>query len=86
MQYTSRLGYPTLNFGYAGIAPGPALGVTYGNKAYKFAPQGGQAAPIAFTDGFTVYTAVNATTDNRASVICLRSPMFAVTNTELVNY
>lgn len=91
VQYTSRLGYATLNLGYAGIVAGNtfALGVTYGNNAYLFAPQGGQSYPVAFTDGFTVY--VNASTVNsffngKASVVCLRSPMFATTNTVAVTY
>jgi hypothetical protein len=84
VQYTSKLGYPTLNFGYAGVAEGTADGnISYGKNAYKFAPQGGQAAPIAYTDGFTVQTQLQ---DSRASVICLRSPMFAVTNTAEVIY
>lgn len=87
VQYTSHLGYPTLNFGYAGIPRGTvSFNITYGAKAYQFAPQGGQAAPIAFTDGFTVYTAINSFSDGRASVVCLRSPMFATTNTVAVNY
>jgi len=87
VQYTSKMGYPTLNFGYSGVASGTVdFNITYGRNAYKFAPQGGQAAPIAFTDGFTVYVPIYANADGRASVICLRSPMFAVTNTALVNY
>lgn len=86
VQYTSRLGYPTLNFGYIGATAGQSTssGRTFGAKGYRFAPQGGQAPPIAFTDGFTVY--VDTPGDNRASVVCLRSPMFAVTNTVEVTY
>jgi hypothetical protein len=84
VQYTSRLSYPTLNFGYSGVAAGTAgLGFTYGTNAYQFAPQQSQAVPITFTDGFTSYTTLG---NGRASIICLRSPMFATTNTVLVNY
>lgn len=89
VQYTSKIGYPTLNFGYSGRIQGSTTtsGQTYGNMGYQFAPQGGQAIPIAFTDGFTVYTAItDAFSDGRASVICLRSPMFATTNTVEVNF
>lgn len=84
VQYTSKLGYPTLNFGYAGVAAGTTeQNISYGNNAYRFAPQGGQTAPIAYTDGFTTYTAL---ADSRASIVCLRSPMFATTNTVQVTY
>lgn len=90
VQYTSRLGYETLNFGYVGVRSGQLSisGKTMGNNAYTFAPQGGQAYPVAFTDGFTSY--VDITSDSffsgKVSVICLRSPMFAVTNTVEVTY
>lgn len=91
VQYTSKMGYPTLNFGYAGVRAGQttlAGGSAYGNNAYIFAPQGGQAYPIAFTDGFTVYVDIvsNSFFSGKASVICLRSPMFATTNTVGVTY
>lgn len=89
VQYTSRMGYPTLNFGYSGRPPGATTssGRTYGNNGYQFAPQGGQSIPIAFTDGFTTYTPIYTSfSDGRASIICLRSPMFATTNTVQVNY
>lgn len=91
VQYTSKIGYPTLNFGYAGVNQGQttlAGTSTYGNKAYIFAPQGGQAYPIAYTDGFTVYVDIvsNSFFNGNASVICLRSPMFATTNTVEVTY
>lgn len=91
VQYTSSIGYPTLNFGYAGVNQGQATLAgtsTYGNKAYIFAPQGGQTYPIAYTDGFTVYLDIvsNSFFNGDASVICLRSPMFATTNTVGVTY
>lgn len=89
VQYTSKIGYPTLNFGYSGRPAGAATssGLTFGNNGYSFAPQGGQSIPLAFTDGFTVYTPIySGFSDGRASVICLRSPMFATTNTVQVTY
>lgn len=87
VQYTSKLGYPTLNFGYSGIPNGTINGnITYGNNAWQFAPQGGQAPPVAFTDGFTTTVGIFSFSDGRASVVCLRSPMFAITNTASVTY
>ncbi len=89
VQYTSRMGYPTLNFGYSGRPAGATTnsGQTYGNNGYQFAPQGGQSIPVAFTDGFTTYTPIYSTfSDGRASIICLRSPMFATTNTVQVTF
>lgn len=89
VQYTSRLGYPTLNFGYSGRPSGSSTssGATFGRNAYQFAPQGGQSFPVTYTDGFTVQTFINAGfSDGRASVVCLRSPMFATTNTVQVTY
>lgn len=87
VQYTSRIGYPTLNFGYSGLAAGSTSGnVTFGNNAWQFAPQGGQAPPVAFTDGFTTSVEILSFSDGRASVVCLRSPMFATTNTVQVTY
>lgn len=84
VQYTSKLGYATLNLGYIGVHGAP-----YGNNAYIFAPQGGQSYPIAFTDGFTVYVdslASGAFFNGKGSVVCLRSPVFATTNTVQVTY
>lgn len=93
VQFTSRLGYATLNFGYAGIVAGNTFvfgsGITYGNNAYMFAPQNGSSYPVAFTDGFTTYVQANIVTSffsGKASVVCLRSPMFATTNTVQVSY
>lgn len=89
VQYTSAIGYPTLNFGYVGIFEGQTSGgITYGKNAYQFAPQGGQSFPVAFTDGFTVYVQPITTTffNGKGSVVCLRSPMFATTNTVGVTY
>lgn len=91
VQYTSPLDYAVLNFGYAGVRSGQttlAGTSTYGNNAYIFAPQGGQSYPIAYTDGFTVYVDIvtNVFHDGRVSVISLRSPVFATTNTVQVNY
>lgn len=90
VQYRSNMGYPTLNFGYAGVRAGQITfsGRTFGNNAYQFAPQGGQAYPVAFTDGFTTYIdrVSSVVFDERATVVCLRSPMFATTNTVAVNY
>ena len=89
VQYTSKLGYATLNFGYSG-RPAGALTTSFavfGNRGYKFAPQNSQSIPIAFTNGFTVYTPIyTGFSDGRASVVCLRSPMFATTNSVVVNY
>lgn len=86
VQYTSKLGYPTLNFGYSGRPAGTTVGnITYGTNAYQFAPQGGQSIPLTFTDGFTAYTPIYDTfSDSRATIVCLRSPMFAITNTQEV--
>lgn len=90
VQYTSSIGYPTLNFGYVGVTEGSVSGsITYGSNAYLFAPQGGQAYPIAFTDGFTTYVDLligDSFFNGKGSVVCLRSPMFATTNTVGVNY
>ena len=85
VQYTSKLGYPTLNFGYIGIQPGGGVG----NNAYIFAPQNNQSYPAAFTDGFTVYVTLlpsGSFFNGKGSVICLRSPMFATTNNVTVNF
>lgn len=86
VQYTSRLGYPTLNFGYSGRPAGTTVGnITFGSKGYQFAPQGGQSIPITSTDGFTASTPIyDNFSDGRASIVCLRSPMFAITNTQEV--
>jgi len=89
VQYTSQMGYPTLNFGYSGRIQGSLTtsGRAYGNLGYQFAPQGGGAIPIAFTDGYTVYTEIHAAfSDSRASVVCLRNPMFSTTNSVEVSY
>lgn len=88
VQYTSNLGYPTLNFGYSGRSAGDptSSGATFGTMGYQFAPQGGQSPPIAFTDGFTTYVQMLSFSDGRASVVCLRNPMFATTNTAEVTY
>lgn len=91
IQYTSTIGYPTLNFGYVGAIYGSAIsgmtGVFYGHRAYRFAAQQSQTDIVAFTDGFSVSVSTsNPTTDNRGSVVCLRSPMIALTNSVSVNY
>lgn len=87
VQYTSRLGYPTLNFGYSGVAAGTAvrgMSATFGNGGYKFAPQGGQTSLITRTDGYSAQIATGA--NGKASIVCLRSPIFATTNSVVVNY
>lgn len=90
VQYTSGLGYATLNFGYAGVRSGQLSisGKAMGSNAYIFAPQGGQAYPITYTNGFTAYIDIisNSFFNGNASVVCLRSPMFATTNTVQVTY
>lgn len=70
IQYTSSIGYPTFVFGY----------VKRLNGRYEVAPLSGQAYPATFTNGTTSYIILlqgNGTYDYEASIVVLRSPMFA---------
>lgn len=90
VQYTAPIGYPVLTFGYVGLYAGQSInGMAVGEKAYFFAPQGGQSYPITFTTGTTSNVTMLSSGSffsQKASIISLRSPMFATTNTVSVTY
>jgi len=74
IQYTSQLSDPTFVFGY----------VKRNDGKYECAPLSGQAYPSTFTNGTTSYIILlqgNATYAYEASLVILRSPMFAATET-----
>lgn len=88
IKYTNNLGYPTFNMGWVGMVEGTSDsssgGHVVGANAYTFAPQQSQAFPQTRTDG--IRAVVIEVTDDRASLVVLRSPMFATTNAVEVNY
>jgi hypothetical protein len=87
VQYTSKVGYPTLNFGYIKIT-GPTFGVIpyTGNTRYFPAPLQSQAYPITYTNGITTNIPFGTTTingelvDNGATLVILRNPSISLTN------
>lgn len=87
VQYTSKLGYPTLNFGYVRVIGASSFGVTYsGVKRYYHAPLQSQASPWTVTNGFFVYVVFDNITWDGGTVVCLRNPNISTTNTESVTY
>jgi len=86
VQYTSKLGYPTLNFGYARIIASSFLFVTYdGLKRYYNAPLQSQSFPNTVTNGYTTRVSFGTTSDG-ATVVCLRNPNISSTNSVSVTY
>lgn len=74
IQYTSQLIDPTFVFGY----------VKRNDGKYECAPLSGQSYPSTLTNGTTSYIILlqgNATYAYEASLVVLRSPMFAATET-----
>lgn len=70
IQYTNQIDYPTFIFGYVKRIDGK----------YEVAPLSGQAYPSTFTNGTTSYIILlqgNGTYDYEASLVVLRTPMFA---------
>lgn len=76
IQFTSKLNYPTWVYGFVGNTS---------SKLYQFAPLYSQAYPRTFTDGFVSSLAYGPTgsTDNAATLIILRDPMFAPTTVDV---
>lgn len=86
VQYTSRIGYPTLNFGYIRVISTSFLFVTFqGTKRYYNSPLQSQAYPWTVTNGTTTYVSFGTTSDG-ATVVCLRNPNISTTNSESVTY
>jgi hypothetical protein len=86
VQYTSRIGYPTLNFGYVRIIGTSFLFVTFqGEKRYYHAPLQSQAYPWTVTNGTTSYVSFGTTSDG-GTIVCLRNPNISTTNVESVTY
>lgn len=83
IQYTSKLSYPVWIYGY--IKVGPTLAATLGvsTNTYVPAPYYSQSYPRTFTDGLIAYLgyAVAVNPDNGATLVVLRDPMFAATQT-----
>lgn len=77
IQYTSPLTDPTFVFGYVKRKDGK----------YECAPLSGQSYPTTFTNGTTSYIILlknNPVYDYEASLVVLRSPMFAATEVSVV--
>jgi hypothetical protein len=86
VQYTNKIGYPTLNFGFIRVIGTSFIGVSYdGIKRYYNAPLQSQAYPWTVTDGFITYVSFGATSDG-ATIVILRNPSIATTNSVMVNY
>lgn len=77
VQYTSKLNYPLWVYGFVRQASG----------IYRYAPYYSQAYPRVFTDGFKSYLGYgpSGSTDNGATLVILRDPMFA-SNPTTVQY
>jgi hypothetical protein len=87
VQYTSKLGYPTLNFGYVKIIDSFFLFVDFiGQKRYYHAPLQSQAYPWTVTDGVTSYVGFGEGTSDGGTIVCLRNPNISITNIESVTY
>lgn len=88
VQYTNRIGYPTLNFGFIRFPARTSFGsVTFqGTQCYLSAPLQSQSFPQTFTDGTTVYIQFGTGGSIGGSVVVLRNPVFSATNTVSVTY
>lgn len=71
IQYTSQLNYPVWVYGFVRQASGKYVPAAYYSQSY----------PRTFTDGFKSYLGYGpgASTDNGATLVILRDPMFAAT-------
>lgn len=83
IQYTSVLNYPVWVYGFVKI--GATVSGTLGIPANSYipAPYYSQSYPKTTTDGFVSYLGYTsgANADNGASLVILRDPMFAATQT-----
>lgn len=90
--YTSPLSHPVFMFGWIGIKAGQQWGsTTFTHDGWSYAPQGGQAYPALFSDGFTgTLTAIASDEFNpftgSISIMALRNPAIITNNTVQVSY
>lgn len=86
MSYTSKLSYPTFQFGY--VRGAPATGA-FRPGVWKNAPLAGQAYPVLNSNGYvstlesTLYNGSPVT--DKGSIITLRNPAVITNNTVTVN-
>jgi len=86
VQYTSKIGYSTLNFGYIRIIADSYGSVSYyGTKRYYAAPLQSQSYPRTITDGVTTYVTFGTISDG-GTIVCLRNPNISTTNVESVTF
>jgi hypothetical protein len=84
IQYTSKYTRPVWVYGFIKVGSSVATGWSIPVNSYIPAPYYSQAYPRTFTDGFTSYLGYNVTApnaDNGATLVILRDPMFASTQT-----
>jgi hypothetical protein len=88
IKYTHNLGYPTLIFGYIKVDSGGTYGlISYtGKYLYVPAPLQSQAFPITFTNGIETFIGYDTSVAVGASIIVLRNPSIAATNSVEVTY
>lgn len=89
VQYTNKIGYPTLNFGYVRVSVNNTLGsINYdGNSRYYPAPLQSQAFPWTVTDGIITYESFsNGSPTDGATLVILRNPVISSTNSVSVTY
>lgn len=82
VQYISNLAYPSWVYGFIKIGANFASLASIPVNSYVPAPYYSQAYPETVTDGITSYIQFNSSpADNGASLVILRDPMFAPTQT-----
>lgn len=81
IQYTQKLGYPVFVFGYvkAGVANFGSITSPIGT--WHVSPLAGQSYPVTATNGTISQLFITPPTTTDASLVILRTPMFATTNT-----
>jgi hypothetical protein len=83
VQYTSKLSYPSWVYGFIKLGSSFAATVGVPANTYLYAPYYQQAYPSTSTDGTLSYItyASSGSPDNGATLVILRDPMFAATQT-----
>lgn len=82
VQYVSQLTYPSWVYGFVKIGPTLATNTQLPVNTYVPAPYYAQAYPVTVTDGFTSYIEYSTSPpDNGATLVILRDPIFAPTQT-----